>query len=226
MPSRVNSSNRKSSENTDRGVAYRRIGDFERATADYDQAVALKPNAAQAYNNRGYVYQLRGDLDHALADYNQAIMLDPKFALAYENRAELYDDMGNRLGALADYTQAIALDPNNSYAYNGRCWVRAVLSRQLQEALADCNNSLRLRSSSAATLDSRGFVYLRLARYDESIADFDAAVTIDPKLASSFYGRGLAKRAKGDAVGATTDIAAAKALQADIADVMARDGFQ
>jgi hypothetical protein len=43
-----------------------------------------------------------------------------------------------------------------------------------------------------------------------AIADFN------PKLASSLYGRGVAKQRKGDGAGAKTDIAAAQALNQNI----------
>ena len=41
--------------------------EFDRASADYDQALALDPNLADAYNNRGIVYFAQGDLEAAMA---------------------------------------------------------------------------------------------------------------------------------------------------------------
>ena len=101
--------------------------------------------------------------------------LDPKLAMAYESRFAL-NDMGDPKGAIADYTQVIAFDPTNAFAYNGRCWARAILGRELQPALTDCDESLRLRPSSATTFDSRGFVYLRLARFDQLHCRFRCGV--------------------------------------------------
>jgi hypothetical protein len=48
----------------------------------------------------------------------------------------------------------------------------------------------------------------------------------DPKLASSLYGRGLAKLKKSDATGGGADIAAAKAIEANIVGDFARYGVQ
>ena len=58
-------------------------------------------------------------------------------------------------------------------------------------------------------LDSRGFVYLRLGQFDDAIADYNAALKINPKIASSLYGRGVAKLKKGDSSGGTVDMATA-----------------
>ena len=49
----------------------------------------------------------------------------------------------------------------------------------------------------AAFLDSRGLVRLRMGDLDKSIADYDAALKLQPHSAWSLYGRGLAKGKKG-----------------------------
>ena len=51
---------------------------------------------------------------------------------------------------------------------------------------------------------------------------YDEALKLGPKRAYSLYGRGLAKLNKGDAAGGEADIAAAKAIQADIAEEFPR----
>ena len=69
----------------------------------------------------------------------------------------------------------------------------------------------RENAGQRAEANSRGFVYLRLSRLDEAIADYDAALKLNPKMAASLYGRGLAKQKNGDQAGGDADIAAAKA---------------
>ena len=106
---------------------------------------------------------------------------------------------------------------------NDRCWLLAVVGRELHEALADCNKSLRLRPDSATTLDSRGLVYVKLGLFDKAIADYSAVLTVDPKQAPSYYGRGYAKDKNGDSEGAAADSAAAKSIQPDIAEEYAKN---
>jgi tetratricopeptide (TPR) repeat protein len=118
------------------------------------------------------------------------------------------------------------LDPKFASAYNSRCWARVITGQQLQQALADCTESLRLRPDDSDTLDSRGFAYLKLDRPGDAIVDFSAALAINPRFASSLYGRGLAKLKRGDRAGADADIAAAKAIKAGIAEELARYGIK
>jgi len=45
-------------------------------------------------------------------------------------------------------------------AFNNRCWARTVIG-DLQAALKDCNEALRLRPNFVDALDSRGLVNLK-----------------------------------------------------------------
>jgi hypothetical protein len=75
-------------------------------------------------------------------------------------------------------------------------------------------------------LDSRGFVRLKSGELSSAIADYDAALQINPKHASSLYGRGIAKVRSGNSAGGNGDIAAAKLIQPDIADEFANYGVR
>jgi hypothetical protein len=59
--------------------------------------------------------------------------------------------------------------------------------------------------------------HLRRGELEGSIADFDAALALNPSLANSLYGRSIAKRKNGDPTGADADLAAAKAIRPGIA---------
>ena len=67
---------------SNRGVAYWKKSEYDRAIADYTEAIALDPNDAIAYSNRGAAYKKRGEVDRAIADYTKAIALDPNYANA------------------------------------------------------------------------------------------------------------------------------------------------
>ena len=54
---------------SNRGSAYDDKGQYDRAIADYGEAITLNPNDAIAYNNRGVAYRKKGQYDRAIADY-------------------------------------------------------------------------------------------------------------------------------------------------------------
>jgi tetratricopeptide (TPR) repeat protein len=53
-----------------RGNAYVKKKDYDHAFADYNHAIALDPESAQAYIFRAGAYYVKKDYDHAFADYN------------------------------------------------------------------------------------------------------------------------------------------------------------
>jgi tetratricopeptide (TPR) repeat protein len=110
-------------------------------------------------------------------------------------------------------------------AWKGRCWTRAILG-ELQGALEDCNNALQSEPNDAAIFDSRAMTYMKMGLFDPAINDYDSALRLAPKLASALYGRGLAKRKKGDKLSSEADMSAAKKIQAKIDEDFARYGVQ
>jgi tetratricopeptide (TPR) repeat protein len=95
-----------------RGHAFHDKKDYDRAIADYDQAIQLDPKDANAYVSRGLAYHGKKDYDRAIADYNQAIQLDPKDADAYFSRGLAKRRKGDNSGGDADIAVAKTIDPN------------------------------------------------------------------------------------------------------------------
>jgi tetratricopeptide (TPR) repeat protein len=206
-----------------RGAGYRIKGEYDRAIADYTQAIKLNGKFVAAFNNRGVAYDRKGELDRAIQDFDQAIKLKPS-PEAHFNRGNAYLAKSQYAAAIDDYNAAIKLKPDFGQAYDNRCWSRAVVGI-LKPALADCNEALKLMPSNAATLNSRGFVFLKMTQFDAAVSDFDAALRAEPKLAFALYGRGLARLKNEDPAG-ESDLTAAKAIQEDIAEEYARYGVQ
>jgi len=119
-------------------------GDYNRAIADYTEAIRLNPSYAEAYNNRGVVYYLKRDLDNAIADYSEAINHNySNIEKAYHNRGLAYDVKGDYDNAIADYTEAIRLDQNYADAYYNRGLVYFI-KKDYDRAIADWEEVLRI----------------------------------------------------------------------------------
>ena len=103
-----------------RGVAYLRYKQNERAVENFNKAIELNPNHARSYNNRGIVNHNLKQYERAIEDYNKAIELDPEDAYFYSNRGVAYRRIGDFNRALEDYNKAIELNPKEASAYNNR----------------------------------------------------------------------------------------------------------
>lgn len=94
-----------------RGVALQAERDYDRAIADYTDALHLKPDFAHAFYNRGLAHQIEGDYDSAISDYTEAIRLNPTYFRAYKNRGLAYKAKGDMSAANSDLTEASRLSP-------------------------------------------------------------------------------------------------------------------
>jgi len=201
----------------ERAQAELRTGDGKGASADLDKAAQVAPNdpevrlaRAQFLFGHGRRADAQSDLDAVDAALSR--QADQRLTLAALLGEEQRFDR-----AIANFDQWIAAHPDDSrqpVALNGRCWARALAGRDLPLALKDCDASLR-RMKSGTAFDSRGLVELRLGQYDRAIADYDAALKLNPRTAWSLYGRGLAKRHKGDP-SAQSDMDAAAAINPEL----------
>lgn len=110
-----------------RGSAFLEMKNYEAAIADYNQAIASRPDWAKAYFGRGLVYFEMGRYEQAIDDYTQAIELQADYSKAYNNRGLAYENLNRRKEALENYVEATRLDPDNGAAHNnlGRALVYA-----------------------------------------------------------------------------------------------------
>ena len=189
------------------------VGNRSAAFADLDQATKVSGNDPEIRLAHAESLLARTRKADALDDL---AALDGTMARQADQRltvAAIYERLDQFDKAIADFDEWIAAHPDDSRqasALNGRCWVRALADRDLPLALKDCDAALR-RAKSAQYFDSRGLVELRMGQYDKAIADYNEALQLNPRIAWSLYGRGLARHHKSDP-GAEADLAAATAI--------------
>ena len=119
-----------------RGNAYCRKGDYNKAIRDYTAAIELKPDYARACYNRGIAYGAKDDNSQAILDYSRAIELKPNDADAYCNRGVACAQKGRHDQAILDYNRAIKLKPDNADIYFNRAVANYSL-KQYDKAWAD-----------------------------------------------------------------------------------------
>jgi tetratricopeptide (TPR) repeat protein len=194
---------------------------------DLDRAIELKPDDVTARMARGGLLLGQGAFEKAEADFEAAAKAAPpgddvslRIAAAYQWREHWAESIPH----LDAWLAAHASESRAPLALNQRCWARAMLGKDLDKALADCNAAIR-QDRDPGFLDSRGLVRLRMGQLQAAIDDYDAALKAAPKLAWSLYGRGLAKKRLGQTAEGEADIQAATALQPKLPDVARRVGL-
>ena len=127
---------------------------------------------------RGQLRLENGDARGALADADRAVAIAPAAPQPLRLRAIVNVVEGRPEQALADAKAVLALDVRgNPEALNLLAYTRALVRRELPEALGDIEQALaRSGEESPEHLDTRGYVLHLLGRHAEAIDDLNRAI--------------------------------------------------
>jgi serine/threonine protein kinase/Tfp pilus assembly protein PilF len=173
-----------------RGLAHLRRRQFDRAAADFDRAIRLRPEEPEPYLNRALARHGQGQLTDAIADLTHALELGSVPARVYFMRSYLRRQAGDADGARRDREAGLKQEPADELSWVARGVAR--LQDDPDGALADFEAALRLNPRSLPALQNKAHV---LARKPERLADADAALEqalkFYPDAADTHSGRGV-----------------------------------
>ncbi|MDO7842591.1 DUF3857 domain-containing protein [Sphingomonas immobilis] len=203
------------------------LGDRDKAAADIAEARKIDPGSSAAATQLAQLEADRGHLDAALELLDDRIAEGGKEKNAFlSTKATILSESGDKDRAISTIDGAIAASPGNADLLNARCWVKGTLNVGLDTALKDCSRAIELGDSGSAALDSRAMVFFRMTRFDDALADLNAAIDRDPGQASSWFLRGVIHKQMGDAKTGQEELAAARLMQPTIDSDYAKFGIK
>jgi tetratricopeptide (TPR) repeat protein/predicted aspartyl protease len=214
----------------ERGQIYLQKGDLQSALTDLNRVLELKPDHVPALMSRADLRINAKDLADARADLDAIDKIAAKQADVRLEMADAFERANLMPPAIAQLDLWIASHEEDSrmpVALAARCRARAVLGRDLAQALKDCNRAVSgsFKGSNPRILDSRAFVRLRLGDYDKAIEDYDAVLKMNPQMPVALYGRGIAKLRKKNITEGQADMSKAEKMAPKIADRFAALGI-
>ena len=101
------------------GAVYAGLQHYESAIDSYRQALNIKPDYADAFNNLGGVLEDQGDSEGAIESYRRALDIKPDSADTYNNLGNALKNQGDLDGAIENYRKALELRSDYAVAlYN------------------------------------------------------------------------------------------------------------
>ena len=225
-----------------RAYACVRMGEFDRADADYSTAIGLDPNVDVAYAMRGEMRAQRGQYDMAIVDYDIAVRLateETYGAYVHLRRGEAHAARNEYDRAIADFESAIRLGGSAAHALVSERDIRGYLESQFSAAYAhalkgdaylavgDCHRAIADYGKAidlGAQEDlrdyhiSRGDAYAIEDDWARAVEDYDSALRSDPDSPSAHLRRGIGYIQLGEGHRAIEDLYRVKEFLDEIED--------
>jgi tetratricopeptide (TPR) repeat protein len=203
-----------------RGLTFRQTGEFERAIADYDEALRIYPTFAGPHVLRASVLLDLGQTERAIADWDAVIrshsddIASTPSSNLYWLRGLSYLSKGELDRAIADFSEGIRLYPDDIFKFLYSRSRAHLFKGELEQAHADATQAValppgRIAGATVTALVTRAMVYEWAGQLDDAMTDLNEAIKADPKLGLAYAYRGHVREAKGEREQAQTDLAAA-----------------
>ncbi|WP_095198722.1 tetratricopeptide repeat protein [Mesorhizobium carmichaelinearum] len=147
--------------------------------------VDAHPNDMRAYLALGGVYSSKDDFRSAANLYDKAVEVLKTPTAANWNifyqRGIAYERLKEWPKAEPNFRRALELQPDQPQVLNylGYSWVD--MNTNLKEGLAMIQKAVDLRPSDGYIVDSLGWAYFRLGRFDDAVREMERAVSLKPE---------------------------------------------
>ncbi len=171
------------------GLALETMGRKEEAIKHLEAAIKEDPDDLDALAAIGGVHRARKEFDRAATYYERAIGLiktpDRHHWNLFYARGIAYERTKRWPQAEADLKKALELIPENMAAnralvlnYLGYSWVDQGMN--LDEAFAMLRRAVELKPRDGYIIDSLGWAFYRLGRYEDAVRELERAIELKP----------------------------------------------
>ena len=169
-------------------------GGHAEAVAQFEAALALKPDYSEAHLSLGNALMEAGRLQSAIDQFEEAVRDDPQSDRAHCNLGNALMRAPGRLPeAIAQLQAALRIRPDSAEAHNGLGNGVLQSHGRLEDAIAEYQTALRLDPRLAEAHNNLGRALAQLpGRMAEAVAQFEEAIRINPGYAGAHNNLGNA----------------------------------
>jgi tetratricopeptide (TPR) repeat protein len=167
------------------GIIRAHAGRLEEAMYAYKQALAVRPDYANARNNLGNVYSRIGDVDAAIFEYKRLLTRNPDHAGAHYNLGRSYHKKGLLDQAVTEYEKALEINPGYEKARRNLITV-SEQKREQDRLMLDYERSLAVNPEDVILHNKLGELYGRKGMVEKSIFHYRQAIALKPGYAAAY----------------------------------------
>ncbi len=179
------------------GQAHERLGEPLEAAKNYDKAIAIDPNFAEAHGNRANILVEAGLPDEALKSFDKAVALKPDSMTDWVNRGALLHTLNRYDEALASFDKAIAIAPDEPGILMNRASALALLERYA-DAEATYNQIIKINPKFALAYTHKALAVMELGRLADARALLEQALAMNAEDHEAAYALSRLMRQTGD----------------------------
>jgi tetratricopeptide (TPR) repeat protein len=173
------------------GIAYRRMGQIDRAIKEYKKVIREQPWLPDVYYNLGIAYKKKGDLEDSAKSYQKAVELNPHHAKAHSNLGLVYLEQGLPEKAIHECRKAISLYPELAEAYSTLGGAYLLLGK-IDEAEFNSQKALSLNPKLPGAHNNLGTIYLKQKKTEQAIKEYERSIELNPDYHEALYNLGRA----------------------------------
>jgi Tfp pilus assembly protein PilF len=161
-------------------------GTLSEAKVEFEAALRIRPDYAEAHYNLGKTLALTGRLREAIVEYQAALRYPPDYSKALHD-ANVHVSLGNVLArmperlpeAIAEYQSAIQMQPDRADAHYNLG--NALAGSQIEDAITEWTAALRIDPNLADAHYNLGITLASIpGRRAEAIAEIETALRLRP----------------------------------------------
>ncbi len=170
-----------------RGLDFYYKKEFDKAIAEYNTAILIKPDFADAFFNMALSKSELNKYEEAIADYQKVILLEGNAADAYDGIGGIKREVGKLDEAVYYFTKAVDAKPDYTEAYNNRGVVKS-MQKKYTDAIEDYNRAIAIQPDYVTAVNNKGNAKFALQQYDDAISVYEEALKIGTAQVNSFNG--------------------------------------
>lgn len=172
------------------GIAHLKMKQYQQAIDDFQNAWQRDPKNFLYASMRIQSYILMGDSDSCLAEIYKVITDNLEDLSFLSETPKLYEAIGELEQAPDHVSGHIAAHPESGGAYFLRGLIHHIGKEDLESALDDYNQAIKLAPHSPVLYKRRLDIYLQIKRYDEAISDLSRIIELEPASYEAYKDRG------------------------------------
>ncbi|CAD5956244.1 putative UDP-N-acetylglucosamine--peptide N-acetylglucosaminyltransferase SPINDLY [Planktothrix tepida] len=163
-------------------------GHLETAIQHYDEALKLKPDLAEVWNNRGVALTRLQRYHEAIVSYERAIQLRGHYADAWNNRGVALGKLNHYDAAILSYQRAIELKQNYMDAWNN-CGFALAKVKKYDEAISSYNQAAKIRPDFYRIWYNKARCYALQGKVELALENLKRAIRLNPDVCKKLVKR-------------------------------------